>query len=149
RLSKWRITMPVKKHVTHGSTTGSSLFVEAIVFDLGEQRLVADLQDLGRFGLVAAGLAQDLLDHLGLHSPGGRAAGFLEAPSRQRAFLGRPRQRAQADVLGEDLAAVAENDGPFDAILQLADVPRPRMVLHDLHRFGRERQALFLYFPAV
>src|SRR2546428_5742477 len=60
--------------------TSRSLFsVEAIVLDLGERRLVADLQDLGRLGLVAAGLAQDLLDHLGLDGPGGCAAGIIEA----------------------------------------------------------------------
>src|SRR5207249_2071931 len=55
-----------------------SLFVEAIVLDLGEQRLVADLQDLGRLGFVAAGLAQDLFDHPGLHGPGGCTAGRSE-----------------------------------------------------------------------
>src|SRR5438093_13583172 len=71
-----------------------SLLVEAIVLDLVEQRLVADPQDLGRLGLVAAGLAQDLLDHLGLHGPGGRAAGFLEAPDDRHVLPGRPRQRA-------------------------------------------------------
>src|SRR5437016_11925921 len=114
RLSRWRITIPVKKHVTHGSTTGASVLVEGLVLDLVEQRLVADLEDLGRLGLVAAGLAQDLLDHLGLHGPGGRAAVFLEAPDGRQAFLGRPRRRAQADVLGKDLAAMPENDGPAD-----------------------------------
>src|SRR3989449_6478956 len=128
---------------------GSSLLVEAIVLDLVEQRLVADLQDLGRLGLVAAGLAQDLLDHLGLHGPGGRAAGFLEAPDGRQAFLGRTRRRTQADVLGKDLVAIAENDGPLDAILQLADVPGPWMMHHDLLRFRRDRQALSLQLPAV
>src|SRR2546427_5906534 len=128
---------------------GSSLLVEAIVLDLVEQRLVADLQDLGRLGLVAAGLAQDLLDHLGLHGPGGRAAGFLEAPDGRQAFLGRTRRRTQADVLGKDLVAIAENDGPLDAILQLADVPGPWMMHHDLLRFRRDRQALSLQLLAV
>jgi hypothetical protein len=36
--------------------------VEAEVFDLGQQGLVADLQDAGGFALVAAGTDQDLLD---------------------------------------------------------------------------------------
>src|SRR5437870_1551457 len=90
RLSRWRITIQVKKHVTHGSTAGSSLFVEAIVFDLGEQRLVADLQYVGRLGLVAAGLPQDLLDHLGLHGPGRLASCLLEASVGRPSCLGRP-----------------------------------------------------------
>ena len=52
-------------------------------------------------------------------------------------------------MLGKDLAAIAENDGPLDAILQLADVPGPWMMHHDLLRFRRDRQALSLQLPAV
>ncbi len=56
---------------------------------------------------------------------------------------------AQPDVLRHDREAVTQDDGPFDAVLQLADVPRPRMLHHNLHRLRRDLQAFPLQLPAV
>jgi hypothetical protein len=80
---------------------------------------------------VPRGLARDRFEVEPLVPVGPRARGDRRCRRERR---GRRRDDAQ---LVPNLVRVSQNDDAFDGVLQLADVPRPRMVDEALQRRGR------------
>ena len=78
---------------------------------------------------LRAGGADALADQLG--GQGGQVA----APGADRPGGGLAAE-LRREVLGGQLGAVAQDDGPLDVVLQLADVARPVVVAEQPHRLG-------------
>src|SRR5262245_39659628 len=97
---------------------------QPVRLDLPVERGPLDPQDLGRPALVPVRVAQRLADVSLLHV-------------LQRHWLVQHRvrpgpgliQRGQPEVACIELRLVVQGDRPLDHVAQLADVPRPRVVL--------------------
>jgi len=86
-----------------------------------------DAEGLGGLGHVARGLAQRAGDGLPLVAVGDPTLGF----GQRDAVFGRGRGRGErlegGKIAGVDHGLGGEGDGPLDDVLELADVPRPRV----------------------
>ena len=96
--------------------------------DAAGQRGDADAQPLGGGGAVSPRVAHGAGDRLFLGPRGGAARDLGQGP-RQVEHVAQRRAAgaavAEAQVLGADLAAVAQDGRPLQAVLQLADVAGP------------------------
>ena len=97
--------------------------VEAVFFQFRQQHLVADLQHLRGASLVAPRLGKHRLNLVLLGLARGATDRLGECPR-------------QIEVARQDRVTFREDDGPFDAVLKLADVDRPTVRLELLERLG-------------
>src|SRR5689334_20210249 len=98
-----------------------ALLLEAVGQQLPVERRGVDPEDLARALLLPARVVEHLEDVLALE--------LLEAHVRRVDHEAALRRRAEADLLGQvldlDRAALVEDDGALDRVLELAHVARP------------------------
>src|SRR5206468_8941813 len=136
----------------------SALSLEPVFLQLREQRLVADLQDVGGAIAVAGRLPERLIDFPPLDLTDRATRGVSQRPRqinlrpRRSVVIGRRRlQRRlaerEAQVPRVDRIAFGEDDRALDAVLQLPHVPRPLILPQFLHGARRENERLLVEVP--
>src|SRR3989442_11776696 len=127
--------------------TGVSRYLgEAEALHAGVELAAAQAEQLGRFGLVLAGLFEGALDERALHRLEVHAVGGKVPDDRLGSRWGRSGRGGRAprrlgvpgQMLGIEQAPFAQNQRALHGVAELADVPRPRIRQELLPRLARD-----------
>src|SRR4029453_155559 len=128
---------------------------DAVLFEFCDERLVADLQELGRAPFVALGLAHRRFDlHLfdvpcdAARRRGERPGQIDLLPRRYGRLALQRRRERQVQMAREERLAFGEDHRALDAVLQLAHVPGPAVRLQLLERLGCDHERFLLQIAA-
>src|SRR5215510_920939 len=119
------------------SLTSKALRIHAVLRDQAVEVPTGDARTLGCGGDIAPRLTEKACDGVLLEPGYGTLLGLLEAlPALHgRGGILLEMERQERDL---DLPTGCENHRPLDDVLQLPEIPRPRIALQQIERFGSE-----------